>query len=112
MLTELLKIVSVAAAFLALFGLSELIHRKTDTETEITRKMVHVLGGIICVLFPFLFSKVWPVLVLAILFLSIIWFSKKKGYLPSIHNVNRHTQGSYLYPMVILFCFWVYILNV
>jgi len=111
MLIELVKIAGVAAAFLALFALAELIHRKTDTETEITRKMVHVLGGIISVLFPFIFTKVWPVAVLAVLFVGIIWLSKKKGYLPSIHNIGRHTQGSYLYPMAILLCFWVYILN-
>lgn len=111
MLSELLKIAGVAAGFLALFGLSELIYRKTGTETEITRKMVHVLGGIICILFPFIFTEVWPVAVLAALFVGIIWFSKRKGYLPSIHKVERHTQGSYLYPMAILLCFWVYILN-
>ncbi len=99
----------VATSFLVLFALSELIYRWAKPETEITRKMVHIVAGIVCLSFPFIFLSIWPVAALGVAFLAIMFISKKTGYLPSIHNVKRKTQGSYLYPLSIFLCFWAYL---
>lgn len=106
MLNQYVITALVGAVFLLLFALSELIYRQAKPETEITRKMVHFVAGVICLTFPFIFISIWPVAALGVAFLAIMYFSKKKGYLPSIHNVKRKTQGSYLYPLAIFLCFW------
>lgn len=91
-----------AASFLRSQGLS----------AERSRKLVHVIMGLICASFPFIFTAdepVWALATLAILSMAIIrGQSKLKSSLGSaLHNVDRTSYGELLFPLSIAFT-WTY----
>ncbi|MDQ3072558.1 MAG: phosphatidate cytidylyltransferase [Bacteroidota bacterium] len=96
------------AAFLALFGLAELLYHKMFVRAEHTRKMVHAVGGIIALLFPVYFTDHWPVLVLSAAFALMLLLSRSFKLLPSINAVDRHTLGSIMFPIAVYGCFLAY----
>jgi len=109
----------IGLAFLALVGAAELWRRFGDPPAEWTRKLVHVGGGIVCTLFPFVIDSHWVVLVLALLMLVLFVAGKKLGLLKGVHGVERKSHGTEYYPLVIYLLFvlahrepWLYVICV
>lgn len=105
---NLLNTVLLALAFLLLFGIAELLYHYAKMKAEVTRKIVHVLTGVLTMLFPILLSSHWYVLLLCGLFLIFLILSVRLNLLPSINKVGRITYGSIMYPIIVYGCFLVY----
>lgn len=112
MWTQITYTAVYAILFLALFGFGELCYRVFKLRAELTRKIVHIGTGIICLTFPFYLTSHWSVLFLTICFFLILFLSIKWNKLQSINGVDRVTRGSFLYPLSVYLSFWSYsILN-
>jgi len=98
----------LAGAFLVLFASAELLYHKLRVKAEITRKYVHILTGLLSMLFPPLIGNHWLVLALCGSFLLILVTSLTLKLLPSINAVDRVTRGSILYPIVVYGCYLVF----
>ncbi len=98
----------LAAAFLTLFAITELLYHRLHVKVNMTRKIVHVFTGLLTLLFPPLLTNHWYVMALCGSFLLILLVSMPLKLLPSINAVDRKTSGSILYPIVVYGCYLVY----
>lgn len=105
---DILNIIYFSTAFLGLFIITDVIHLKLKVKADVTRKITHVLSGLITLLFPAYFSSHWYVLIICVLFFILLIASKKLSLFPSINKVERNTWGSFLFPVVIYYCFVFY----
>lgn len=111
MTENLLNTSYLAAAFLALFGSAELLYHQFKVKAEVTRKYVHIVTGLLTMLFPILIVNHWLVMALCGSFLFILLASLRFNKLPSINGVTRISKGSILYPIVVYACYLVFTLT-
>ena len=97
-----------AFSFLCLFGVGEILKEKLKIESEYTRKLIHLITGLIVLLFPFYFSNPISVFLLCSSFLILLSMSKKHKMLNSINGIKRKSYGSEYYPISVFICFLVY----
>ncbi|MBN2702612.1 MAG: hypothetical protein JXR23_00235 [Pontiellaceae bacterium] len=102
--------------FLAVIGLAECATRRGWLAPEPARKSVHLIGGLGCLMFPFLVNSWISVIVLAVLLSSALYYGERCGKLRSLAAVERKSIGSLLFPIAVLFLFvvsngktWLYI---
>lgn len=95
----------VAAIFLSLVGLGEILRGLNFCSQEATRKFVHLTGGVVSLSFAYLFKSHWTILGLCFAFVSLMIFTKKFGLLPSVHGVKRKSSGDLLHPIAIYLTF-------
>lgn len=105
---ELINTAILAVSFLALFGFAELLYHVFKVEAELTRKLVHIGTGILTLLFPIMLDNHWLVLFLCASFLVILTLSLKFDLLKSINAIDRKSQGSILYPIVVYVIYLIY----
>ena len=98
----------LAAAYLVLFSIAELLYHRFNVRAEVTRKIVHIFTGIFTLLFPPMIQNHWLVLALCGSFLIILLASWPLKLLPSINAVERKTKGSILYPIIVYGCYLIY----
>ncbi len=101
-------LILLSLAFLALFGLAEVLYRYANWKAEYTRKVAHVGTGLLTMLFPVLLRSHWEVLLLCGSFAVLLFASKKWGFLPSINAIQRTSHGSLCYPLAVWCSFVVY----
>jgi len=89
----------------ALLLLAEWLRKRGWVEVEYTRKLVHLGGGVVVYFLPHVFSSHWPVLVLALVFLTITALSQRLGKLSSVHGVERTSVGAWVYPISVYVLF-------
>ncbi|MDP4262255.1 MAG: hypothetical protein Q8941_06960 [Bacteroidota bacterium] len=90
---------------LILIVTAETLHRFYKTSTEQSRKFLHVSGGLMCLSFPTFFHSHWWLLPLAAISFLLLLITYKKKMLPSIHQTQRFSIGSVLFPLPVYFCF-------
>lgn len=95
----------LAAAFLALFGLAELLYHRAGVQVELTRKLVHAGTGLLALLFPVLLHQHWLVLILCAIFGVLLVCTIRFRLLPSIHAIERESVGSLAYPVSVYLCY-------
>ena len=97
--------------FLVLLGIlisiSELLHRKLKVKPEQSRKFLHVSGGLMCLLFPSIFNSHWWLLLLATIAFLLLIITYRRKLLPSVHQTNRYSLGSVLFPIPVYLCFLI-----
>jgi dolichol kinase len=86
---------------------NELVYRRFHPTGEITRKFAHFASVLATVPFPYIFPSHWYILVLALLFAGILFFTRNGKQLKSIHDVKRKSIGSYLLPLSIYIVFLI-----
>ncbi len=91
--------------FLLIFN--ELVYRRLGPKGEITRKFAHFTGTLSTITFPYLFESHWYVFILAVIFFILLFISRNRTYLKSIHDIDRQSLGSYLLPVSIYLIFLV-----
>lgn len=106
-LSEIIRAAVVSVLFLAVLGGSELWRSRGNPTPEMTRKFVHFASGAVCLTFSHLFSSHWTVLVLCVGFAGLMFLSKKFGLLPSVHGVERESQGGLYYPIAVYLSFFI-----
>lgn len=104
---EIISTIVLAAAFLSLFGVAELLFHFFKTNVELTRKLVHFGTGILSLLFPIMFSNHWFVFALCSSFALLLIASLKFNLLKSINAIERKSYGSLCYPLAVYSCFLI-----
>lgn len=102
---DLWGILLFSALFSLLFVAAEVLQRKTKIDVEYTRKLVHLGSGFIAYFLPLFFQSHWPVLILALGSLAILWFAKRLKKLDSVHGVTRASSGALIYPISLYLLF-------
>lgn len=102
---EIVNALMVAGGYFFIFVLGEGVRRMFPANAELSRKTVHLLGGLTALSFPYLFNSHWTVLALSVSFCGILLITKRKGLLPSVHNVERKSRGGLYYPAAIYLIF-------
>ena len=117
--SDLLGAIILGTASMIVLAVAELWIRLGTPRPEWTRKLVHVAGGMCCLLFPFLIESVWVVGLLALSMSSLFALGGKTGFLKSLHGVARKSRGSEYYPIAIFLVFalsdgerWLYLASV
>jgi phytol kinase len=100
-MTEALRAAAVGAAFLGIFAAAELWRRYGDPPAEWSRKFVHFAGGLVVLAFPWIFTSRWTVAALVAVFVTLIWGTRRLGWLQSVHGVARKTEGGLFYPLAV-----------
>ena len=103
-MTDLIWAGIISAIFLSLFVIAEIAYKK-GVNTEVTRKFVHFGGAFVTIFFPFILTSHWTVLALAVVFALVMLVTKKLGWLQSVHNVERKSDGAIYHPIAIYTCF-------
>lgn len=98
----------VASVFLSLFATGELLYHKLNVCAEMSRKFVHLFTGILTFMLPVLIGDHRIVFGLCMSFAVLLYLSKKYGFLKSINAIDRPSQGSLWYPLMIYLCYYVY----
>jgi len=93
--------------FLLLVAIAHLLYRIFRVSPEVSRKFLHVTGGILALCSPLFFRSHWWILLLCSLAFLLLLFTYIKRLLPSIHQTKRKSIGSVVYPIPIYFCFLV-----
>ena len=99
--------VIVGVAVLLGFGLAEALHRGRGLSAEVTRKVAHIWAGVVTASFPWLVESHVTVLWLALGFGVFLGGTRLLGWLPSVHAVERRTQGAYCYPIAVWVTFYL-----
>lgn len=105
--SELGSALIVAAIFLSLVGVGELLRGTGACSQEATRKFVHFTGGIVSLCFAYVFKSHWTILGLCIAFVSLMIVTRKLGMLQSVHGVKRRSSGDLLHPIAIYVTFCI-----
>lgn len=105
----IIAVLSVLMASIALLRWYQAAHKP---HPEVLRKLLHVIMGGITISFPWVFSAVWPVWVLALtsaITLSAIKYQPrlKKSIGSVICSVNRQTYGEICFPLAVAILFTV-----
>jgi dolichol kinase len=102
--------------FLGVIGTAETLIRRKRLAPEPARKLIHLAGGLGCLLFPFLISSWITVLILAALFGAVFYLGENRGLLRSLASVDRRSCGSMIFPLAIFLLFiisegriWLYV---
>ena len=97
------------AALLAAVALGELVRRFTRWTPEATRKLVHILVGVIVATTPAFLESKWPMLILGLLFTALDFYAVRKGLFPGMHGTNRQTYGTVFYPLsFVILVLWLW----
>lgn len=104
---DLYGVLAIGLIFATIFVTAEVWRRRWQANPELTRKTVHLLGGVACILFPFLIHSTWILFALALLLTAILAWGARTSQIKSLMDVNRASRGSECYPAAI---FLVYLI--
>jgi phytol kinase len=90
---------------LALIAITQALHLVFGWRVEQSRKFLHVSGGLLCLLLPRFFDSHWWVLILACLAFALLLFTYLTRMLKAIHQTNRYSVGSVIFPIPVYLCF-------
>jgi uncharacterized protein (TIGR00297 family) len=85
-----------------LIGVAEGLRKKYPAYQEATRKLVHMVTGLLIALTPFAIQCKWPLVGLALFFVLFNWLAIRHGWLNGLHNTARPTLGTVFYPLSFL----------
>lgn len=97
----------VAAIFLILVGIGEILRGTGACSQEATRKFVHLTGGIVSLCFAYVFKSHWTILGLCCSFVSLMYVTRRLGMLQSVHGIKRKSSGDLLHPIAIYLTFCI-----
>jgi dolichol kinase len=108
-----------ACVFIGFITFIEVLTRKFSLPAEVSRKSVHLGGGVFALFFPWLFESAISVLVLASIMIASFIFGRKAELLQCLNKVNRSSRGSEDYPLSVYFTFvlnretpWFYVSSI
>jgi uncharacterized protein (TIGR00297 family) len=92
-----------------LISSAEVIRRMMNGGSEVTRKFVHVVAGVLMMVSPFIFHSGIPVLVITGMMVLATFLSIKLDLLKSIHGTDRTSYGTTYHPLsffILVLLFW------
>jgi uncharacterized protein (TIGR00297 family) len=106
---EWLLFIIIFIAIGLFIGIAEFLRHKLHGSPEITRKLVHILTGILIFFAPNVFYSGIPAILLAVMFIGVNFFAIQFGLLKGMHGTNRHSYGTVYYPLsflLLVLLFW------
>lgn len=88
---------------------AELVRRLMNGNSEITRKFVHVVAGILMAFAPTVFHSGIPAILLSTLAIIGTFVAVRFGFLQSLHDTERISYGTTYHPLAFLLlvlAFW------
>jgi uncharacterized protein (TIGR00297 family) len=76
----------------------EYIHKKYHIAGNITRKLLHVIVGLLVCLSVLIIHTSFPIIIIAFIFILVNWLAIRKQKLRSIH-INSYSYGTVYYPI-------------
>ncbi|MDQ8200862.1 hypothetical protein QEH56_22030 [Pelagicoccus enzymogenes] len=106
---DLGALLTVTAVLACIAGGLAYVGPQLKLSAETSRKAGHVLMGLLCLSFPWLFEQAWPVLLLCLVSLLIFsWVRTHSGPLRGVfHGVARKSHGELLFPVSVTIMFLV-----
>jgi len=95
------------AMFAATIAGAEIWTRFKHPDPELPRKFVHIVGGLGCLLFPFLVESPLMVAFMAGLLAAVFAVGQRSKGLQCLSGVGRKSRGSEYYPVAIAFLFFI-----
>ncbi len=90
-------------------GLADFLLKKLNIHQHTTRRIVHILVGILVVTTPFIFEKSIQTIVLSIIFIIINFLSLKKEKFKGMNDTQRISYGTVYFPVsfaILILWFW------
>ena len=97
--TDWMFLVFFLLALFAVIGIAEVIRRIMNWSSGATRKLVHILVGVLVATTPFVLESMWPMIILGIAFTFIDYFAIRKNLLKVMHGSKRRSYGTVFYPI-------------
>jgi phytol kinase len=94
----MLNIIFSALGFLLILGISEFIKKYLHLTNDVTRKVAHMLSGVLIFFLPYYLSVV-ELFILSILTALALVITKYVGIFQSVHGVKRNTLGEIYFPL-------------
>lgn len=94
----------LVVGFVVVFVVAELLWRLLRMHTEVTRKVVHIGGGVVVLSVPHLLTSVWSALALAASFAIALGVAQRCHFLPSVHAIDRRSVGAAVFPLAVGVC--------
>ncbi len=88
-----------SGGLVAVIASAEVVRKTMNWGSEATRKIVHMLVGVLIAATPFLLDSMWPMLLLGGLFAIVNYIAIKKHVLDGMHSIHRQTYGTVFYPV-------------
>lgn len=93
--------------FAATIGCAEAWTRLKRPNPELPRKLVHIVGGLGCLLFPFFIESPLIVVFMAGVLATAFAAGQRSELLQCLSSVERKSQGGEYYPVAIAFLFYI-----
>lgn len=93
--SDIINLFLILLLFLLIFGSAEFLYKR-KLSADITRKIVHIGGGIVAALLPVFLDLKTVIVIGGGFFLFLVW-SKRKNFLNSVHKINEESIGALLY---------------
>ena len=91
----------ISGIYLAVLAGTEVFFLLKKPAVELTRKFAHLVAGLVCVSFSYVFESHWYVLGMVTAFVLLMIVTRKTGLLKSIHSVDRSSKGSVYFPLAV-----------
>lgn len=86
------------SALLLIIFLAELIRKRFAFSVEATRKLVHIITGLLIAITPLLLTSAMPLLIISGSFVVINLIAIKRHWLPGMHDTPQVSYGTVFYP--------------
>jgi phytol kinase len=90
-------ILGIGLVYLVIMFGAEGLYRYTKIPPEWTRKLQHVLSGLLAACFPWIFSTPGEVVVLGAIMTAVLLVLRKSKFLSSMHGVKRKSFGEFYF---------------
>jgi len=104
---EIVGTLTVGAIAISVLVLAEVLKRRTNLPTELTRKFAHIGSGLAVLLIPVFIHSSWTVLLLAAGFAGLMFGTHVTGLLQGVHGVGRGVGGVLWYPVTAWLTFFL-----
>lgn len=104
---EILRAAVFALGFAGVVAATETWYRRAHPPVEWTRKALHLAFGLAAASLPWVLHSHWTLLVLVVAIAGPLVWARRRGLLPSLFDVDRHSYGEIYFPAGIYLLFVV-----
>ncbi len=105
-MTDLTVFVLFGLGLLATVGVGEVLRAKVGWEPEASRRLVHMVTGLLVALCPLWFESPTWIYVLAGAFVLVNLWAVPRRVFPGMHAIKRRSWGTVTFPLALLLALW------
>jgi len=100
--TEWIRLIVFIVGISLFIFIAEAVRKLLHWSPEVTRKLVHILVGVLVFFTPTLFTAALPAIIVALIFIGVNFAAIQFGLLKGMHGTGRKTYGTVYYPLAFL----------